>query len=118
MGTTLTPDNIPAPRPASIPPGHDVKSLGPSDSSDSGSDMAGPGLIDADRMNLDRGTNEDFPGGDDNVADAGPSIGDVNMDETGDRDGTGSRMTADLDPRAGDGSDIGTDRIVGANEAG
>jgi hypothetical protein len=40
MGTTLTPDNIPAPRP-SIPPGHDVKSLGPSDSSDSGSDLAG-----------------------------------------------------------------------------
>jgi hypothetical protein len=40
MGTTLTPDNIPAPRP-NIPPGHDVKSLGPSDSSDSGSDLAG-----------------------------------------------------------------------------
>ena len=40
MGTTLTPDNIPAPRPT-IPPGHDVKSLGPSDSSDSGSDLAG-----------------------------------------------------------------------------
>ena len=41
MGTTLTPDNIPAPRPAGLPPGHDVKSLGPSDSSDSGSDLAG-----------------------------------------------------------------------------
>jgi len=40
MGTTLTPDNLPAPRP-NIPPGHDVKSLGPSDSSDSGSDLAG-----------------------------------------------------------------------------
>jgi hypothetical protein len=41
MGTTLTPDNIPAPRPASMPPGHDVHSLGPGDSSDSGSDLAG-----------------------------------------------------------------------------
>ena len=40
MGTTLTPDNIPQRRPT-VPPGHDVKSLGPSDSSDSGSDLAG-----------------------------------------------------------------------------
>jgi hypothetical protein len=45
MGTTLTPDNIPAPRP-SIPPGHDVKTLGPSDSSASGSDLAGRDIAD------------------------------------------------------------------------
>jgi hypothetical protein len=45
MGTTLTPDNIPPTRPT-IAPGHDVRSLGPSDSSDSGSDLAGRELVD------------------------------------------------------------------------
>jgi hypothetical protein len=118
MGTTLTPENVPPQRPAVVPPGHDVKSLGPSDSSDSGSDMAGPGLIDADMIGLDRGTVEDLQAGDDDIADAGPSIGDVDMDENSDHDGTGTRMSADLDPRAGDGADIAPDRIVGADEAG
>lgn len=118
MGTTLTPENLPPQRPAAVAPGHDVKSLGPSDSSDSGSDMAGPGLIDADMMNLDRGTMEDMVAGDDDVADAGPSVGDVDMDEDSDRNGTGTRMSADLDPRAGDAADIAPDRVVSADEAG
>jgi len=48
MASTLDPDKMPASRRTNPdPPGHDVKSLGPSDSSDSGSDMAGPGLVDA-----------------------------------------------------------------------
>jgi hypothetical protein len=118
MGTTLTPDNIPPQRPAAFPPGHDVKSLGPSDSSDSGSDMAGPGLIDADMLNLDRGTSEDMEGGDDDLANAGGSVGDIGMDEDSDRNGTGTRTSADLEPRGGDASDIGPDRIVSAAEAG
>ena len=118
MGSSLTPENIPATRPESIPPGHDVKSLGPSDSSDSGSDMAGPGLIDADMMHLDRGTNEDLEAGKDEVADAGPSVGDLNMDETSDRAGTGTRMSADLEPRKGDAFDIDTDSVVDAAGAG
>lgn len=45
MGTTLTPDNLPAGRPA-YPKGHDTQSLGPGDSSDSGSDMAGTDVTD------------------------------------------------------------------------
>jgi hypothetical protein len=118
MGTTLTPDNIPPRRPTSVPPGHDVKSLGPSDSSDSGSDMAGPGLIDADMLNLDRGTVEDMEAGDDDIADAGRSVGDLGMDEDSDRSGTGTRMSADLEPRGGESAEIGPDRIVGAEEAG
>jgi hypothetical protein len=118
MGSSLTPDNIPATPPESIPPGHDVKSLGPSDSSDSGSDMAGPGLIDADMMNLDRGTNEDMDAGKDEVADSGTSVGDLHMDETSDRAGTGTRMSADLEPRQGDAFDIDTDRVVDAAGAG
>src|SRR5512138_2187400 len=118
MGSTLTPENIPPRRPSSVPPGHDTKTLGPSDSSDSGSDMAGPGLIDADMMHLDRGTMEDMEAGDDDIAGAGPSVGDADMDEDSDRNGTGTRMSADLEPREGDGSDIAPDRIVGADEAG
>jgi hypothetical protein len=48
MGTTLTPDNIPAGRPAGLPKGHDTQSLGPGDSSDSGSDMSGANLAEDD----------------------------------------------------------------------
>ena len=62
MGTTLTPDNIPPRRP-SVAPGHDVKSLGPSDSSDSGSDLVGRDVTD------DEETESELAGGE-RVADA------------------------------------------------
>ena len=39
--STLDPDNVPARRGRKTQKGHDVRSLGPSDSSDSGSDLAG-----------------------------------------------------------------------------
>lgn len=43
--STLDPDNIPAGTDRSLGKGHDTGSLGPSDNSDSGSDMQGqPGL--------------------------------------------------------------------------
>ncbi len=45
MGTTLTPDNLPSGRPPH-PKGHDTRSLGPGDSSDSGSDMSGTDVTD------------------------------------------------------------------------
>jgi hypothetical protein len=80
--------------------------------------MAGPGLIDADMMHLDHGTNEDMDAGKDGLADAGPSVGDLHMDETSDREGTGTRMSADLEPRRGDAFDIDTDRVVDAQGAG
>lgn len=63
MGTSLTPENIPASGRESIPPGHDVRSLGPGDSSDSGSDMAGA------HMNDDDMTEAELAGGEE-VADA------------------------------------------------
>jgi hypothetical protein len=78
MGTTLTPDNLPAGRPAILPPGHDVGSLGPSDSSDSGSDMVGSGVQDDEALDLEREASENIP----------------------------------------EASDIDTDRVVGADEAG
>jgi hypothetical protein len=117
--STLDPDNFPTPgRAGKLPKGHDTKSLGPSDSSDSGSDMAGPGLTEADMLNLDRGTNEDSEAGLRNVADAGPSIGDLNMDDNSDRYGTGEHLTAGNDPRVRVNADRDADRVVGSGEAG
>jgi hypothetical protein len=115
---TTDPDGLTARAGGKPLAGHDVRSLGPSDSSDTGSDMAGPGLIDEDVLRLDRGTNEDSEGGRRNVADAGASVGDLGMDDTSDRYGTGEHLTAGKEPHVRIGADIGTDRIVGPGEAG
>lgn len=64
--------------------GHDVRSLGPSDSSDTGADMVGLG-----REN-----------------------------DTSDRHATGERATVANDDELRDATDIGTDRVVTAEEAG
>lgn len=117
-GSTLDPDNFPHRKDGETPKGHDTKSLGPSDSSDSGSDMAGPGLIDDERVGLDRGTNEDSEGGDRRVADAGTSIGDRAMDSDSDRFGTGENRAAGKDPREPADADVDADRVVGASGAG
>ena len=116
--STLDPDNFPAPGQRKRPKGHDTRSLGPSDSSDSGSDMAGPGLIDDDAINLDRGTNEDTEAGRDDIANAGASIGDPGMEDNSDRFGTGSRMAAGKEAAIRVDGDYDTDRVVGAEEAG
>ena len=119
MARTLDPDKLPATRrTTSNPTGHDVKSLGPSDSSDSGSDMAGPGLVDSDAIDLDRGTNVDTEAGAYNSADAGASVGDVGMDDNSDRFGTGEHMTAGREPGVRANADRDTDRVVGPEEAG
>jgi len=112
-GSTLNPENFPRGRRPRLK-GHDTKSLGPSDSSDTGSDMAGPGLIDDDALDLDRGTNEDSEAGDHSSADAGPSVGDVDMDSDTDRRGTGERLSAGKEPRMR----VDADRVVGPEEAG
>lgn len=44
--STLDPDNFPHGRERKTPKGHDVRSLGPSNSSDSGSDLTGLGPLD------------------------------------------------------------------------
>src|SRR3954463_8148229 len=96
-GSTLDPDNFPGDRNAGkLPPGHDVRSLGPSDTSDSGSDMMGPGVVNGDELNLDRGTNEDFEAGSYGEV-SGSSVGDVNLDDNSDSAGTGEHMTAGRD---------------------
>lgn len=51
MASTLDPDSFGDPQNSPhAPAGHDIESLGPSDSSDTGSDVAGPGLIDDDAL--------------------------------------------------------------------
>jgi hypothetical protein len=116
--STLDPDNLPMRRKRRMPKGHDVKSLGPSDSSDTGADMVGPGLVDEDVLGLDRGTNEDSEGGHLDSTDSGPSVGDIGLDDNSDRYGTGERMTAGKEQRVRPGKDIGFDRVVGPEEAG
>jgi hypothetical protein len=77
--STLDPDNFTQPRARKNLKGHDTSSLGPSDSSDSGSDMKGPGP----RLNLDDnsdrgGTGEGLAAGKD------PDVR-VNQDREADR---------------------------------
>jgi len=83
MGSTLDPDNFPARRARKTAKGHDIRALGPSDSSDTGADMAGIGPL----------------------------------DDTSDRNGTGERMTVGRERVRAD-HDVGTDRVVGPEEAG
>jgi hypothetical protein len=113
--STLDPDNFPEAPDRSLGKGHGVDSLGPSDISDSGSDVVGgPGFaanLDDDQvLNLDTGTTSDDEAsyaGDS----AGPDIGDANMDGDSDYGGTGERAAAGRDIVAKDGADIGTDHI-------
>ena len=117
-GSTLDPDNIPASRGRKTVKGTDVKSLGPSDTSDSGQDMAGPGLVDADALHLDRGTNEDMEGGTVGKIEAGAGVGDREMDDTSDAVGTGEHLTAGVEPRIHANQDRDFDRVVDGSEAG
>ena len=71
----------------------DPRSIGPSDSSDSGSDLAGQDVGESDLW------------------------ADGELTDT-DQQGTGERLTVGDEPDVRIGSDIGLDRIVGAEEAG
>jgi len=77
--------------------GHGTGALGPSDSSDSGSDIVGgPGLNHDDGLPLQRGTTSD-PDVDAAGATAGADIGDADLDSDSDRNGTGERGAAGRD---------------------
>ena len=92
--------------------GHGTRALGPSDTSDSGSDLQGPGLFetDADLIGLDTGTNEDAA----HSAGAGRDVGDANLDSDSDAGGTGERASAGRDTDVEAGSDIAPDRLIGS----
>ena len=77
--------------------GHGTRALGPSDSSDSGSDIVGNrGLNHDDGLPFARGTTSD-PDEDGRGATAGPDIGDADLDSDSDRNGTGERASAGRD---------------------
>ncbi|TWI65229.1 hypothetical protein IP91_02636 [Pseudoduganella lurida] len=109
--STLDPDNFPSPDRV-LGRGHGTGALGPSDTTDSGSDIqGGSGLAQQiEETNLDLGTNEDddlsTAGGT-----AGPDVGDANLDSDSDAGGTGERATAGRDTTAPDGADIDVDHI-------
>ena len=87
MASTLDPDSF-SENGKPVVKGHDIRSLGPSDSSDSGSDMAGAATQD-----------------------------DQAIDTDTDRFGTGEHAAADQPDVEAD-ADIKADRIVTAEEAG
>ena len=77
--------------------GHGTGALGPSDSTDSGSDIVGgPGLNRDGGLPLQRGTTSD-PDEDPKGTTAGPDIGDADLDSDSDRYGTGERGAAGRD---------------------
>lgn len=111
--STLDPDNFPGAPDRSLGKGHGIDSLGPSDLTDSGSDVVGgPGfaadLDDDQKLNLDTGTNEDPEASLDSV---GSDMGDPNLEGDSDFGGTGERAAAGRDIAGRDGRDIDTDHI-------
>lgn len=92
------------------PSGRSLRDLGPSDTSDTGSDIAGaPGAIDGLPEDLDGGPISDIG----RAAGAGADLGDAEMDGDSDRGGTGEATSAGREPRGVEGADIMPDRTVG-----
>jgi hypothetical protein len=90
--------------------GHGTSSLGPSDTSDSASDIMGaPGVIEGDVIGLDHGTYEDIDGSPTRTA--GADIGDVDLDSDSDSVGTGEHMTAGREPVGRENRDVRPDHI-------
>lgn len=107
----LHPDNLNSGRDRQLGRGHGIDALGPSDSSDTGSDVVGNvGLAgQVDGFGIDRETSEL----EENTArgTAGPDVGDANLDSDSDSSGTGEAATAGRDTVAEAGADIDTDHI-------
>lgn len=111
--------------------GHGTRALGPSDTSDSGSDVVGgPGMADeAGRdvdpvdshheasIGLDTGTTSDVDAGRAGGT-AGPDLGDPDLDGDSDSGGTGERRAATRDLTRAEGQDIGLDSVEDAEAAG
>jgi hypothetical protein len=108
--STLDPDYLTGGRDRSLGRGHGTGALGPSDASDSGSDMQGPGLARDVGLGIEEGTTSDpdssLAGGS-----AGPDVGDANLDSDSDSGGTGERASAGRDSIEADGNDIDVDQV-------
>ena len=96
--------------------GHGTRALGPSDTSDSGSDLQGPGLYEHDPdVNLasNTGTSADAA----HAGGAGRDVGDANLDSDTDASGTGERASAGRDTDVEAGTDIAPDRLLKSGAA-
>ena len=108
----LHPDNLTNGRDRDVMRGHGTRALGPSDTSDSASDIVGaPGLAgQVDGFGIDRqpgaDLEESFAGNT-----AGPDLGDANLDSDSDSSGTGEAATIPRDVLGADGADIDTDHV-------
>jgi hypothetical protein len=107
----LHPDNLTNGRDRQLGRGHGTNALGPSDSSDTGSDVVGgAGLAgEVDGFGIDRVAEEEeesTAGGT-----AGPDVGDANLDSDSDASGTGEAATLGRDTIVEAGADIDTDHI-------
>jgi hypothetical protein len=116
-GSTLDPDRIPV-NDKQLGKGHGTGALGPSDTTDTGSDVTGgPGLQNQSEVGigLDTGTTSDpeprAPGGG-----AGADVGDADLSSDTDAAGTGERANAGRDFHGGDGQDIDADKIEKARD--
>lgn len=103
--------------------GHGTGALGPSDTSDSGSDVrGGPGINEELRKGgapgLSRGSTSDPDLDDSGTPTAGPDVGDANLDSDSDAGGTGERATAGRDTPGRPDRDRDTDRIESIDEIG
>jgi hypothetical protein len=109
--STLDPENFPDPPDRKLGTGHGTGALGPSDSSDSGSDLIGaPGLADEEVLDLGSGTTSDLEASHAGGT-AGPDVGDADLDSDTDSGGTGERAAAGRDSVVRDGADIDVDHI-------
>lgn len=113
--STLDPDNFPERADRSLGKGHGVDALGPSDTSDSGSDVVGgagfaDNIDDDQKLDFDEGNTSDMEASHAGNT-AGPDIGDANFSSDSDSGGTGERASAGRDTVSRDGADIDTDHI-------
>jgi hypothetical protein len=107
--SSLDPRNLNRPD-RQIGKGHGTAALGPSDTSDSGSDLqGGDGLAQQGGMGFDSGTTSGPDVG--TARNAGPHVGDANLDSDSDSSGTGETASAGSDSMYEDGADIDTDHI-------
>lgn len=110
MASTLNPENTQS-SDRQLNKGHGTAALGPSDTSDTGSDVQGGiGLDQQLELMLDTGTTSD-PDRRILAHSAGPDVGDANLDSDSDSAGTGERATAGRDVLYAEGRDIDTDHI-------
>jgi len=109
--STLDPDNIPEPD-RQLGKGHGAAALGPSDISDTGSDVQGGAhQIEEPDIGLDKGTHEDPSSSGWRGMNADSDTGETGNDADTDAVGTGERGTVGTDTDVEMGADIDVDRI-------